>query len=68
MPMSDYEEALDDFPTENSSTKAEFMVGACRAESTNEWTAASGIATKIPLLFNWSTSCFKYAGVNGRLA
>ena len=43
MPMSDCEEALDDFPTENLIPTAEFLVRAYRAESTNDWTAASGI-------------------------
>ena len=62
--MSDYEEDLDDFPTfstENISRPYESMVGAYRAESTDQWRAASGITTKIPpLLFNGSTSSFKY--------
>ena len=34
------------------------MVGAFRAESTDEWTVASGITSKIPL-FDGSTSWFK---------
>ena len=61
--MSDYEEDLDDFPilsTENSGEKAESFVGAYRAESTDQWTAASGITTKMPPLFDGSTSWFKY--------
>ena len=61
--MSDYEEDFDDFPMfsiENTSMKAESVVGACRAESTDGWTAASGITTKIPPLFNGSTSWIKY--------
>ena len=61
--MSDYEEDLDDFPillTENTTEKAESLVGAYRAESTDQWTAASGITTKMPPLFNGLTSGFKY--------
>ena len=34
--MSDCEEALDDFPAENPNKTAEAMVGAFRAESTDE--------------------------------
>ena len=36
------------------------MVGAYRAESTDQWTAASGITTKIPPRFDGPTSWFKY--------
>ena len=61
--MSDNEEALDDFPTEYPVTTAESMVGACRAGSADQWTAASGITTKIPPLFDGSTSWFKYEGL-----
>ena len=50
--MSGSEEDFDDFPTENLNKPAESMVGACRAESTDEWTAASGITTKNPPLFD----------------
>ena len=57
--MSDYEEALDDLPTENPNTVAESMVGAFRAQPTDEWTAASGITSKIPPPFDGSTSWFK---------
>ena len=46
MPMSNSEEALDDFPIENPISTAEFMVGAYRAESTDLWTAVSGITSK----------------------
>ena len=47
--MSDYEEDLDDFATtENLNRPAESMVGAFRAETTDQWTAASGNATNIP--------------------
>ena len=38
----------------------ESLVGAYRAESTLENTARSGITTKIPPLFDGSTSWFKY--------
>ena len=51
---SDYEEDLDDFSmlsTEYTSGKAESLVGAYRAESTDQWTAANGITTKSPPLF-----------------
>ena len=58
--MTDYEEASDDFPTENSNKTAEATVGSFRAQSTDEWTAASGITTKIPPLFDGLTSWFKY--------
>ena len=50
--MSDYEEALDDFPTENTNATAEPMVGAFRAQSTDQWTASSGITSKIQSLFD----------------
>ena len=49
--MSDCEEDLDDFPVENRDRLAESLVGAYRAESTHQWTAGSGITTKIPPLF-----------------
>ena len=58
--MTDYEEASDDFPTENLNKPAESMVGAFRAQSTDEWTAAGGMTWKIPQLFDGSTSWFKY--------
>ena len=58
--MSDYEEDLDDFPEENIDRPAESRVGAYRAESTDQWTAGSGITTKIPPRFDGSTSWFKY--------
>ena len=58
--MIDHEEDLDDFPVENRNKPAESLVGAYRAESTNQWTAGSGITTKIPPLFDGSTSWFKY--------
>ena len=57
--MSDYGEDLDDFPVENSEKPAESFVGAYRAESTDQWIAGSGITTKIPPLFDGSTSWFK---------
>ena len=61
--MSDYDEDLDDLPmlsTESTSEKSESMVGAYRAESTDQRTAASGITTKIPPLFDGRTSWCKY--------
>ena len=54
---SDYEEDLGDFPTFSAEhIPVESMVGAYRAESTDQWTAASGINTNIPTLFDGSTS------------
>ena len=53
--VSDCEEVLDDVPkfsTENTSDKAESVVGAYRAESTDQWKAANEISTEIPPLFN----------------
>ena len=58
--MSDCEEDLDHFPAENRNKTAEFVVGSYPAESTDQWTAGSGITTKIPPLFDVSTSWFKY--------
>ena len=58
--MNDYEEDLDDFPAENRGKSVESVVGACRAESTDLYTAGSGITTKIPPLFDGPTSWFKY--------
>ena len=40
--MSDYEQDLDDFPVEFVDRLAESLVGAYRAESTDQWTAGSG--------------------------
>ena len=63
VPLSEYEEDFDDFPTfsaENINRQTESMVGAYRAESTEQWTAASGITTKMPPLFGGPTSWFKY--------
>ena len=61
--MSDCEEDLDDFPTfseENINKPSKSLVGAFRAESNNEWKAASGITTKVPPLSDGSTSWLKY--------
>ena len=58
--MNDCEEDLDDFPVENKERPAESGVGAYRAESTDQWTVEIGITTKIPPLFDGSTSWFKY--------
>ena len=57
--MSDSEEDHTDFQQFSKTISAESMVGAYRAESTDQWTAASGITTKIPPLFDGSTSWFK---------
>ena len=54
------EEDLDDFLTENKERQAESLVGAHRAESTDQYTAGSGITTKIPPLFDGPTSWFEY--------
>ena len=48
------------FLQKNVNKLAEAMVGTFRAESTDEWTAATGITTKNPPLFDGSTSWFKY--------
>ena len=58
--MSDYEADLDDFPAEIKDRPVESSVGACRAESTDQWTAGSVITTKIPPFFDGSTSWFEY--------
>ena len=59
--ISDYEEDLGDFPTFSAENRlAQCMVGAYRAESTDHWTAARGISTNIPPLFDGPTSWFKY--------
>ena len=58
--MSDYEEDVGDFPSENIDKPDESSAGAYRAESTCHWTAGSGITTKIPPLFDGSTFWFKY--------
>ena len=49
------------FSAENINKQAESMVVAYRTESTDQWTAASGITTKIPPLSDVSTSRFMYA-------
>ena len=58
--MSFYEE--DSFFVQNFSKtlSAESLVGAHRAESTDQWTASSGITVKMSPLFDGSTSWFKY--------
>ena len=58
--MSDSEEDLTVFQKFSKTTAAESMVGACRAESTDQWTAPIGITSKIPPLFDGPTSWFKY--------
>ena len=48
--MNDYEEDLDDFPAENKEKPAESLVGACRAELTDLYTAGNGSTAQIPPL------------------
>ena len=55
--MSDYEDDFGDFP---SQYKKESLVGAYRAESRLQYTSGSESTTKIPPLFDWSTSWLKY--------
>ena len=57
--MSGCGEVLDDFSMRNSFTTAENLVGACRSESTNGWTASSGITSKNPPANDGTTSWFK---------
>ena len=45
--VSDCEEDLDDFPSENLNSPAESMVEAYRAGSTDQWEAASGITMSL---------------------
>ena len=52
--MSDYEEGFTDFQNYSKTQLAESLVGACRAESTDPWTASSGITVKISPLFDGS--------------
>ena len=49
--MNDYEKDLDDFPAENREKPAESLVGAYRAESTDQCTAGSGITKKDSTFF-----------------
>ena len=58
--MRDYEEDLHDLLTESKERLAESLVGAHRAESTDQFSAGCGITTKIPPLFDGSPSWFKY--------
>ena len=60
MLMSDNGEDFTDFQNYSKTQPAESMVGAYCAESTDRWTASSGITVKIPPLFDGSTSWFKY--------
>ena len=59
--MNDFEEDFGDFPSENKK-RSKRITGwrAFRAESTSEKTAGHGITTKIPQLFDGSTSWFQY--------
>ena len=45
---------------QNTKESKESLVGAYRAESRFDYTAGSGITTKMPPLFDGSTSWFKY--------
>ena len=56
--MNDCEEDLDTFPAENIEKLAESLYGTYRAKLTDQWTAGSGITTKIPPLLDGSTSWF----------
>ena len=58
--MSDYEEDVGDFPSENKKESTESLGGAYRAESTLQDTSGSGIRTKNPPHFDGSTTWFKY--------
>ena len=52
--------SLIDFQKFLKTTPAESMVGAYRAEATDQWTASGGITVKIPPLFDVSTPRFMY--------
>ena len=57
--MNDYEEDLDeDFQAENETADHAGVYGA--NESTSQWSAGSGITSKVPPLYDGSTSWFKY--------
>ena len=58
--ISDYEEDFIDTQNFSKTISSESLVGAYRAESTDQLTASSGITVKIPPLFDGSTSWFKY--------
>ena len=58
--MSDYEEDFADFQNYSKTQPAESLVGAYRAELTDQWAACSGITVKIPSHVDGSTSWFKY--------
>ena len=49
--MSDNEEDVGDFPSEYKEESKELLIGAHRAESTEQYTAGSGITKKIPPFF-----------------
>ena len=63
--MNDCEEDLDDFSVENKEGLVESLVGAYRAESTDQYTTGNGFTTKMPPLFDGSTSWFKYEELIG---
>ena len=54
--MGDYEENLTDFQSFLKAMPAESLVGAYRAEPTDQWTASRGITTEIPPLYDRPTS------------
>ena len=58
--MSDYEEDFIDVPRFSNLSSAESLGGACRAETTDQWTALNGIDVINPALFDGPTSWFKY--------
>ena len=55
-----YEEDFIDILNFSRTLRAESLVGAYRAESTNQWPTSSGITVKIQPRFDGSTSWFKY--------
>ena len=59
--MNDNEEDLDDVPAENREKPAESIVEAYRAESTDQF--STGITTKMPPVFDGSTSWFERRNV-----
>ena len=58
--VNDCEEDLDGFPAANKEKPTESMVGAFRAESTDQKTAGRGITAKIPPLFDGYAPGLKY--------
>ena len=58
--MSDYEDDFNDVQSFSSTSPAESLGGAYRAEATDPWTASSGITVKKPPIVDVPTSWFKY--------